>query len=584
MRVIALALCTAAAVGGAWALLRWRERPPEVTGTADAVRESPPLLVQVTESAGVDFFHETRTADPYFSPNIMSPGCALLDFDQDGVLDLFLVNGGGEEGKASLAGSNRLYRQERTGRFVDVTSGSGLESTAFGMGVAVGDVNNDGLPDLYVTNYGPDRLYLNRGNGRFSNVTEAAGIDNARWAASACFLDYDRDGWLDLYVTNYVDYFESKQCGDATGAEDFCGPQAFSGTVDKLFRNVTGESAADDQASVRVPRFSDETVRSGIAEHSGPGLGVLSADFNGDRWPDLYVANDGAPNWLWVNQRDGTFRDEAVLRGCATDMLGRSQAGMGVALGDLDEDGHSDLVVTHLAGEMNALYWNRGSLGFEEDSISAGLGAVSFPYTGFGIAMMDIEHDGDLDLLVVNGRVKRPTRDASGPAPSGDDIWQLYAEPNQIFVNERGAFRLASGETFSDPLEVSRGLAVGDIDGDGDLDGVVTNSGDRTRVYRNDAPKLGSWLLVRAVEPNLGGRDAYGAVVTVIAGERRWLRHVNPAFSYLSSSDPRVHFGVGELEKFDRIEVIWPDGSEEIFPGGRAGRVVTVEHGRGEGR
>lgn len=584
MQRFALALCATALIGGAaWALLRSREPPVEAIRTAGPSGESPPLLVEVTQSVGIDFVHRTRTADPYFFPNIMGSGCALLDFDQDGLLDLFLVNGGNES-EASLAGSNRLYRQDRSGSFVDVTSGSGLESTAFGMGVAVGDVNNDGLPDVYVTNYGPDRLYLNVGNGRFSDVTEAAGIENARWGASGCFLDYDRDGWLDLYVTNYVDYFESKQCGDATGQRDFCGPQAFSGTVDKLFRNVTGESAADDQASLRLPRFSDETVRSGNAERSGPGLGVLSADFNEDGWPDLYIANDGAPNWLWINQRDGTFVDEAVLLGCATDVLGRSQAGMGVALGDLDGDGRSDLFVTHLAGEMNALYWNRGSVGFEEDSVTAGLGTVSFPYTGFGTAMVDLEHDGDLDMLVVNGRVKRSASSATAATLAGGDFWQAYAEPNHVFANESGAFGAASGEPFSEPVEVSRGLAVGDLDNDGDVDALLTNCGGHARVYRNEAPKQGNWLIVRAVEPDFGGRDAYGALVIVAAGEQRWRRHVNPAFSYLSSNDPRVHFGLGVSESVDRIEVIWPDGSKETFPGGPAGRHVVLEHGKGEVR
>lgn len=568
----------------AWSILAWRDSSVEDSLERREPTEDRPLFVEITEEAGIDFVHRPRRSDPYFFPNVMGPGCALLDFDQDGLLDAFLINGGAataEEG--SLAGSNRLYHQERAGVFVDVTAGSGLESRLFGMGVAVGDINNDGLPDVYVTNYGPDRLYLNLGSGRFSEVTEAAGIDNALWGASACFVDYDRDGWLDLAVTNYVDYYPSKECADARGRKDFCGPQVFFGTADKLFRNVTGERSRGDEAGSGgvppEPRFEDVSLSSGIARKKGPGLGIMSADFDGDMWPDIYVANDGTANFLWINQRDGTFLEEAVLRGLAYDAQGRAQAGMGLAWGDVDADGAHDLFITHLAGETNTLYLADGAGGFRDAGPESGLAAPSFPYTGFGTVMTDLDHDGDLDVSVVNGRVKRAV-DQSVSA----EFWSTYAESNHLFLNQgNGRSReLNAPDPFITDVDVSRGLAAGDVDNDGDVDFLVANAGGPARLYRNDAEKQGHWLIIRAVEPALGGRDAYGAVVTVVAVDRRWERLVTAGSSYLSSNDPRAHFGLGNVGVVDRVEVLWPDGSREVFAGGPVDLLRVVRHGEGE--
>lgn len=548
------------------------------------------LFTDVTDRSGLDFVHEPGETGRYYFPQIMGSGCALLDFDRDGDLDLFLVNGGGEQSAASTetdgrSAINRLYRQEADGQFVDVTAHSGLGVGGAGMGAAVGDVNNDGYPDLYVTNYGPDRLYLNRRDGTFADVTESAGIDNLRWGASCCFLDYDRDGWLDLFVTNYVDYDPSHRCIEPNGRQDYCNPKVFAGTPDKLYHNETGRlgperRTGDDNARVR---FRDASLESGIARQHGPGLGVVSADFNGDRWPDLFVANDGAANFLWLNQQDGTFREEAVMRGAAYDVQGRPQAGMGIAVGDVDGDGRIDLFVTHLAGEANALF--RGLRdGFDENSALAGLAKPSFPLTGFGAVFLDIEHDGDLDLAVVNGRVKRRSEPEARGKQAAADFWKPYAEHSQIFLNNgTGRFQETTslGEPFSAEAGVFRGLACGDIDNDGDLDLLVTNTGGHARLFRNDAPKAGHWLQVRAIEPKYGGRDAYGALVTVAAGKRQWLRPVNPAFSYLSSNDPRVHFGLGASDHIEHIHVIWPDGSEETFPSGPADRFVELRHGEG---
>jgi hypothetical protein len=559
----------------------------------------------VTDELGLDFVHEAGKPGRYFFPAIMSAGGALFDYDCDGDLDIYLVNGVAEEtvdragNEPSPRATNRLYRQEPSGRFVDVTEGSGLDDAGYGMGVAVGDVNNDGFPDVYVTNFGSDRLFLNQRDGTFLDVTKQAGIDNALWGASACFFDYDRDGWLDLFVTNYVDYYPSKKCPDPKGRQDFCGPQVFLGTTDKLYRNVSGNvdrsglerQHHDGDSPVR---FVDVSLEAGIAQQRGPGLGVVCADFDGDHWPDIFVANDRTANFLWINRHDGTFRETAILRGCAYDSQGRGQASMGVTLGDVNGDLNFDLLVTHMAGEANALYLGGDVAALRDAAVTSGLAGPSFPNTGFGTAFVDIDHDGNLDLAVVNGGVKRPAprsqrqlthQSDAGPNDSGNTFWKSYEEFNQIFLHDgEGRFREFSSKAdrFTSTAGVSRGLAVGDIDNDGDLDLLVTNTAGTARLYRNDANKAGNWLQVRAVEPAAGGRDAYLAVVTVTAGRQRWTRLINPGFSYLSSSDPRVHFGLGANETVDRIEVLWPDGTAETFAGGAVNRVRILKHGTGQ--
>ncbi|MFP6769255.1 MAG: CRTAC1 family protein [Planctomycetaceae bacterium] len=564
---------------------RWdRDAPAPIDEPIGQSSKSPgvPLMREVTEQVGLDFVHQVENPDRYFFPAILGSGAALLDIDGDGDLDLYLANTAPIDERRQLVESaagttNRLLRQEPDGRFVDITAGSGLDDRAYSMGIAVGDVNNDGFPDVYVSNYGPDRMYLNNGDGTFRDITGPAGINNRGWGCSACFFDYDRDGWLDLFVTNYVRYDPSKRCRYLRGREEFCAPQAFEPTTDRFFHNETGKMVAGNDRRVPV-RFSDVTISSGIADQRGTGLGVVCADFNDDRWPDVYVANDQMANFLWINQHDGTFRDEAVLRGCAVDMQGRPQGSMGIAVGDADGDAKLDLFVTHFEGENNALYRSLGGEGFTERCVQAGLALPSLALTGFGTAFVDLDHDGRLDLLLANGRTQRRS---SGKAQS---FWDDYAEPNQIFLaTGNGQFTEFSGSSdpFVSTIEVSRALAVGDIDNDGDVDAVITNTAGRARIYFNDFSGAGHWLQVRVVEPDLGGRNAHGAVVTLVAGSRRFVQLANPGFSYLASNDPRVHFGLGSLTTIDRIEVVWPDGSEELFSGGPVDRLRMLEHGRG---
>ncbi len=532
--------------------------------------EGPPWFADVTDEVGIDFVHDPGPVDGrYFMPQIVGSGAALFDFDGDGRLDVFLLNNGGPTGRPNV-----LYHQQPDGTFRDVSRGSGLDFAGYCMGVAIGDVNNDGLPDVLVTEYGGLRLFLNQGGGRFAQCAHV-GLDSPLWGTSACFCDFDRDGWLDLVVANYVDYDRSWPCARAGGLRDYCHPKVFRGTVAKLWRNV---SARQGPGPSQV-RFEDATVSSGLGRLPGPGLGVTCADFNGDGWPDVFVANDAHPNHLWINQRDGTFKEDAVSRGVACDGIGRSMGNMGVALGDTHGDGLFALFVTHLPEETNTL-WRQGPRGlFVDQTARSGLAHPRWRGTGFGAVLADFNQDGQLDLAIANGRVVR----AGPPGANEGAFWGLYAERNQLFAGAGpGQFRDVSAGTpaFCGTPNVARGLAVGDVDGDGSLDLLVTCAGGRARLLRNVAPGRGHWLMVRAVGPG-SKRDAYGAEVTVEAGGKRRVAWVNPGQSYLSSNDPRAHFGLGPASSYDSVRVLWPDGTTERFPGGPANRSVILRQGEG---
>ncbi len=541
------------------------QRPADL-GPSPAASPAPAWFEDVTEKLGLEFTHDCGPVTPkYFMPQIAGSGGAFFDCDGDGRLDVYLVHNGGPEGA-----KNQLFRQEPGGRFRDVSAGSGLDVAGYGMGVAVGDVNNDGRPDVVLTEYGATRLFLNTG-GRFREVTRAAGLDNPLWGTSAAFFDFDRDGWLDLVVVNYVDYDRSIPCASRGGKIDFCGPNSFNGTVARLYRNLGARPEG------RGVRFEDVTLKAGLAAGRGKGLGVLCADFDGDGWPDIFAANDMMANFLWINQHNGTFKEEALSRGVAYTFGGASAANMGVAWTDVDADGLPDLFVTHITAETHTL-WKQGPRGFFQDR-TAPAGLTAGPRsTGFGTAFVDFDRDGWPDLTFVNGGVLR-NRNADLSAP----FWSQYAQRNQLYANTgRGNFNDISerNPALCGTPNVGRGLIVGDFDNDGAPDLLVTAIGGKARLLRNVAPAAGHWLAVRALLPHQK-RDACGAEVTVRAGGQSYWRLLHPGYSYCSSNDPRGHFGLGPSERYEGIDVLWPDGSAETFPGGPADRAVELRQGEG---
>ena len=491
-------------------------------------------------------------------------GAALFDFDNDGRLDIYLIQNGGRA-------TNQLFHHEPNGTFKDVSQGSGVDVTGLGMGAAAGDVNNDGRVDILVTEYGRARLFINLGNGRFTNAFQ---FDNPRWAASAAFFDYDLDGWLDVVIANYLDFDPTHECYDAQGRPEYCAPTEVPGTITKLFHNRAGKT------------FEDVTVASGLAQYPGPGLGVVCADFNGDHRPDILLADDERPNRLFINHGDGTFSEEAAMRGIGLDALGRPAANMGIGVGDANSDGLLDIFITHLTDEMHNM-WLQGPAGlFQDRTASAGLAKSAWRGTGFGAVMADFNNDGHSDLAVVSGRIKRNTTTIKAATTNAHEpFWHGYLERNQLFANaSNGTFLDISTQNpaFCSVANVGRGLACGDIDNDGALDLLVTSVSGSTRLYRNIAGRNGHWLTVRAIDPALGGRDAYGAEVMVHSGNAKVVAWVNPGYSYLCSNDPRAHFGLGARAQIDAIDIIWPGGKRERFPGTPADRILTLEKGKGK--
>jgi hypothetical protein len=547
-------------------------RRPEAVSPAPDSDDGSVWFRDATAEVGLDFVHEAGPVGNYFMPQIMGSGGAALDFNKDGRLDLYLVQNGGPKSSAR----NRLYRQREDGRFEDVSEGSGLDIAGWGMGVAVGDFDNDGWVDVYVSQYGGGRLFRNRGDGTFEEVTRSAGVEQPSWGTSCAFVDYNRDGWLDLVVVNYVDYDPGFQCGPANGLHDYCHPRVFPGSSMRLFKNQGRDRAG------RWLGFKDVTESAGVAKR-GPGLGVVCADFNGDDWPDIFVANDARPNHLWINRQDGTFVDEAVLRGVAYNGLGHTPANMGVTLGKMGGSDRLSLFVTHLTEETHTL-WQQTERGlFQDRTVAAGLASTNWRGTGFGTILADFDLDGTPDLAVVNGRVAR-SRGEVPFLPGLDPYWAPYVERNHLLANDgQGYFRDISrhNEAFCGSFAVGRGLIWGDFNDDGQLDVVVTNVAGPARFYRNVANKRGHWLMVRATDPDLH-RDAYGAMVTIRAGNRRWTGFINPGQSYLCSGDPRAHFGLGVVECVDTIRIAWPDGRIEDFPATKADRVVSLERGKGQ--
>jgi enediyne biosynthesis protein E4 len=554
-----LAGCLLAGCGGKNA-----NSPPASSSPAD-----PPWFTDVTSEWGIHFKHVAGTN--YFMPDQVGSGVALFDCDGDGRLDVYFVQNGGKNSPAR----NQLFLQQADGKFRNASEGSGVDVAGRGMGPIAGDVNNDGRPDLLLTEYGAVRLFQNLGGGKFREVSREAGLDNPRWAAPASFIDYDRDGWLDVVVANYVDYDPTHKCFDVHGKQDFCAPKAFGDTATRLWRNTTREPGA-------APRFEDQTERSGLFRAPGVALGLVCADFDGDGWPDIFCSDDGRPNRLFVNQRNGKFAEEAIQRGLAFNAMGAPAANMGTAFGDVDGDLLADLFITHLTEEFHSLY-RQGPRGMFVDQIGpSGLQQQAWRGTGFGTVLADFNCDGAGDIVSANGLVRRIGPGHQPVASGMDPWWARYAQKAQLFRNEGGGkFRdiSLSQSALCGTACVGRSLAVGDLDNDGAPDLVLCTIGGPARVLRNIAPARGHWLKLRLLLPQQGMRDAIGAEVTVTAGGKKHWAVLQPATSYLANNDPTLHFGLGPAALIDNIEVLWPDGRREQFPGGPANRLMELKKG-----
>jgi hypothetical protein len=506
-------------------------------------------LVDVTRAAGINFSHHTGAFGARYLPETLGPGCAFLDYDNDGWLDVLLVNGQDWPGHPRRKAGLQLYRNNRNGTFSDVTRAAGLDFSFYGLGVAVADFNNDGFPDLYLTGVGQNRLLRNTGRGSFVDVTAAAGLGNRTgFSTSAVWFDYDRDGHLDLFVCNYVRWSPEADvfCSLDGKTKSYCTPEAYRGTTCWLFRNRGNGT------------FEDVTAKSGLFDASAKSLGVAMLDFDQDGWPDLFVANDTQPNKLYRNNRDGTFREMAVRAGVAFAEDGRARAGMGVDAGDFRRTGREGLAVTNFDNEMIGLYeWTGG--GYIDRAGETGIGAASRKTLGFGCLFFDADLDGHLDLLAVNGHIDDSVRNlARGPA---------YAQPPHLFWNDgQGRFRDISGEVgsgFRAP-KVGRGLALGDFDRDGDLDVLLTTNGGPAYLYRNDVGN-GHRSIRFQLEGRASNRDAIGAVVEVEDAAGWQMRRIRSGSSYLSSSMRAATFGVGLQKMVKRVVVRWPNGRVDEF-------------------
>ena len=546
-------------------------------------KQSPATFLDATEQSGISFVHFNGTTGEYLLPEITGAGGALFDFDNDGDLDLYIVQGAelktSQNPKAvpwrgKTPPRDRLYRNDlgmdgnQEIRFTDVTEKSGITALGYGMGVATGDFNNDGFIDLYVTNLGSNQLWRNNGDGTFTDVTKLAHADDTRWSTSATFFDYDKDGWLDLFLTNYVDFSMSmkRECFSNSSALDYCGPAAYDPVADKLLHNL-GDGT-----------FEDVTITSGISKVFRAGLGVVTADFDGDGWTDIFVANDGDFNQLWKNkQGSGVFEDVALLSGVAVNQMGQAEASMGVSAADYDGDGDEDLFMTHLERESNTFYVNLGNGLFEDRTIQIGLHAPSLRYTSFGTGFFDYDNDGLLDLLVLSGAV----RIIEELAKKGDPY--PLRQRNQLFRNngQSGFEEVSQQADFGfGQSEVSRGAAFGDVDNDGDTDVMIFNNNGPTRLLLNQVGNRNHWLGFRLLLKDQQ-RDSFQARIEVLTDDGKVLwRRVHTDGSYCSASDPRVLIGLGENKKPGLVRVHWPSGNIENFDNLAIDRYWVLQEGQ----
>ena len=529
-------------------------------------KTQPVTFVNVAQESGIVFQHDNAASPEKYLIETMGSGAAWLDYNQDGLLDAYLVNSAATRAYTPAEPlRNALYRNKGDGTFLDVTVEAGVAAEElFGTGVAVGDFDNDGDADIFVTGYPRSILYRNEADGTFADVTDSAGVENAgKWGSSAGWFDYDNDGLLDLVVANYLDWTEDNNifCGEKRpGYQAYCHPNKYRGQKPTLFRN-NGDGT-----------FQDVSKKSGIGERAGNGLGVVCFDFDDDGWMDVFLANDSMTNFLYRNRGDGTFEDVTLAAGVAFGEDGKAEAGMGVDAADYDGDGRLDLYITHLDFEFDRLYRNLGDGSFEDATFLGKIGYQTFDVSGFGTRFIDYDHDGLRDIFVVNGHVL--------------DNVQLfhaktkYAEPKIVFRNTGDGFQNVTSELGADlsRARVSRAAAFGDYDNDGDIDVLVNNNGQAAELLRNDGGNRGHWLQIQLIGTK-SNREGVGARVKVTAGDLVQFEQRKGGMSYQAAHDQRLHFGLGERTKVDEIEVRWPSGTADFIRDVEANAVVVVREG-----
>jgi len=532
-----------------------------------AAAPKPVTFENIAAAAGVTFTHVNGASAEKYLAETMGSGALFFDYDNDGWIDLFLVDGGSVADNALNARArHRLFRNTGKGVFKDATESSGIRHQEYGMGACAGDVDNDGRIDLYITNYGPNVLYRNGGNGVFTDVTRAAGVGLAGWSTSCAFLDIDGDGDLDLFVTNYLDAPKTNNrfCGDPQRRiRVYCHPLVYPAVANVLYRN-DGKGA-----------FTDVSAETGLNKYLGNGLGVAVGDYDDDGRPDVFVANDSVPNFLFHNEGGGRFSEIGLLAGVAVARDGKPRAGMGTEFADYNGDGRLDLVVTNHEFETTSLFRNDGGSSFVDTTLDAGISSATLPFVGFGVGFFDFDNDADLDLSIVNGHVI----DNTALFRAGS----THAQRKLLFLNTNGR-RFAeisqqSGSGFAKD-GVGRTLIGGDIDNDGDIDLVVTNNGGAAEILRNTGGNARNAIEIRVVGTR-SNRDGLGARLTITAGERTQVREIKSGSSYLGQNDLRAHVGLGEATRVDRIDVRWPAGQTESIRDVAANQIVTVTEGKG---
>ena len=545
-----------------------------------------PTFRDVASAAGLVFTHASGASDQKFLPEILGSGGLFLDFDDDGWLDILLVDGGSFAGATTSRARHRLFRNRGNGTFADVTDGSGIVHRGYGMGACAGDYDNDGRIDLYITGVGSNSLYRNLGGARFTEVPNAGGAGSApqqpgMWSTSCAFFDSDRDGDLDLFVTNYVDGWRRNEFCGTTGPppiRDYCHPILYKPSPSVLYRN-TGTGPSTSLGTGKA--FEDISASSGIGAVRGNGLGVAVSDVDADGWPDVFVANDATPNFLFHNSGGGRFTEIATLAGVAVSADGKPRAGMGTAFADFNGSGRAGLIVTNHETEMHSLFVNDGDRLFSDATVRSGIGPVTRPYVGFGVAFVDYDNDTRLDMAIANGNVMASAAQLRAGAK--------YGQRNLLLRNTGPSTSLGTGGRFQDvtdaagpgflPELVSRGLAAGDIDNDGDVDLLITNNNDRPNLLLNEGDH-GNAILVRLVGTT-GNRSGIGARLTLVAAGQRLVREVQSGSSYLSQNDLRAHFGLGRATGAERLDIRWPGGTTETVESLPANHIVTIREGQG---